>query len=185
MTLKAVPGPHRTEGYTLTELLICIALVGLLGGMSTLGFLNQMRSEKANAIAVEIAGWLANVHRAALRGRRCEISFDTSGAILQPGSPLAVASEPSSSQLPIANSCLSYTPLQIGSVEPSTGFRLSSNDASFAFTPRGTITGTNTPTVVIGITLTEGGLPHCVEIDGMLGLVSVGHLVNNQCEAPA
>ena len=183
MTLKADPG-YR-DGYTLTELMICVALVGLLGGMSTLGFLNQMRSEKANAIAVEIAGWLANVHRAALRGRRCEISFDTSGAILSAASPLAVASEPSSSALPIANSCLSYTPLQIGSVDRSTKFRLSTNDASFAFTPRGTITGTNTPTLVIGITLTEGGLPHCVEVDGMLGLVTVGHLVNNQCQAPA
>ncbi len=183
MTLKADPG-YR-DGYTLTELMICVALVGLLGGMSTLGFLNQMRSEKANAIAVEIAGWLANVHRAALRGRRCEISFDTSGAILSAASPLAVASEPSSSALPIANSCLSYTPLQIGSVDRSTKFRLSTNDASFAFTPRGTITGTNSPTVVVGITLTEGGLPHCVEIDGMLGLVTVGHLVNNQCQAPA
>ena len=89
------------------------------------------------------------------------------------------------SALPIANSCLSYTPLQIGSVDRSTKFRLSTNDASFAFTPRGTITGTNSPTVVVGITLTEGGLPHCVEIDGMLGLVTVGHLVNNQCQAPA
>ena len=179
--------PSNT-GFSVTELLAVVAVVGILSavGVHTSG--NEWRRERVNAVATELAGWLETVRRTSLKGNACQVTI--SGGNLATGATLATASEllagngisiPITANPSIANNCLTGQPLQIsGTLGNSTYAVAPSGSTSFKFTPRGTVNAAAANTqlaipVVIEISLAGSGGPlRCVRISEGLGLISVG-----------
>lgn len=176
----------RSSGYSLTELMVVLAILGLLGVTSLLGSQEQWRTEQSSAVANELSGWISSVHRAALRGKRCAVTIapPISPDPINGNAVAAIAREVDDTN-PIDNGCLAHSPLVIHSVATTTKFTLTPRNTTFSFTPRGTLAEASINPLEFRIAVTTGGVVHCVRLVGLLGLVKVGHLEGNTCEYPS
>ena len=169
------------RAYTLTELMVIVAIIGILGVFSTLGFLRQQQDETVTSMAIELAGWLSSVQRAALRGKRCDITIAPAGSSLTAGSAVATATEAGSSTPTISNGCLTSTPLKLTSVDADQAFRITPAPVTLTYTPRGTAANMAADPLVLSLTLPTGQ-SRCLQIEGVLGVVTVGRLIQGSCQ---
>ncbi len=58
---------ERARGYTLTELMVTVAVLGVVAAIAVPSFLFVLRRERVNALAFEIAGWLEESRSIAAR----------------------------------------------------------------------------------------------------------------------
>jgi prepilin-type N-terminal cleavage/methylation domain-containing protein len=69
---------RRTDGFTLIEMMLVVALIGILAGMAvpiTAGFLT---TAKADSTGIEVTSWLETARaRAVAERRNFEVTFDT------------------------------------------------------------------------------------------------------------
>lgn len=173
-------GQGGSGGFSAIELIITATMIMGLASLSVTAAVNQWRSEQAYAVAEELAGWIATVQRAAMRGLRCDVTIAPNGSSIGTGSVLAQASQTNSGTL--QNSCTAYSPMRIESVPAPAQFTISPSALSFSFTPRGTIANTSSDPVVISVTNTAGGDVRCIRLDGLLGITRVGVLVGSACQ---
>ena len=181
---SAIASPRRPrrippQGFSVVELIVTTAIIMLLASLSIAGAVNQWRSEQTYAVAEELAGWIATVQRAAMRGRRCDITIAAGGGSLGNGQVLAVASQ--SSNATLQNSCTAYSPLLIEAAPAPAQFTVTPTGLTFSFTPRGTIANNSSDPVVITVTNLAGGAVRCIRLDGLLGFTRVGVLQGSSC----
>ena len=167
-------------GFSAIELIITASMIMVLASLSITAAVNQWRSEQAYAVAEELAGWIATVQRAAMRGLRCDVTIAPNGGSIGTGSVLAQASQTNSGTL--QNSCTAYSPMRIESVPAPSQFTISPSALTFSFTPRGTIANNSTDPVVIQVSNTAGGDVRCIRLDGLLGITRVGVMVGSTCQ---
>lgn len=166
-------------GFTLTEMMVVLATIGLLAAAAISASGDSWRRQQVNAVAIELAGWLEGVRRASLKGNPCQVTI--AGGSLGGGATLATAAEIVTGQT-IAHNCLDSQPLQISAtLGNSTTYTIATGGStSFKFTPRGTVNAAAanaqlTSPIVIEISLTGSSGPlRCVRISEGLGLISVG-----------
>lgn len=167
-------------GFSAIELIITASMIVVLASLSITAAVSQWRSEQAYAVAEELAGWIATVQRAAMRGLSCDVTIAPNSGSLATGAVLAQASQSSSGSL--QNSCTSYSPMRIESVPSPSQFTVSPSALTFSFTPRGTIANNSTDPVVIQVSNTAGGDVRCIRLDGLLGITRVGVMVGSTCQ---
>lgn len=148
-------------GYSLTELMVVVVVIGILSGVVIDAGIRDWRRERVNTVIVELAGWLETVRRDALRGRSCTVTINAGS--LAPGGQLA-------------NSDCRGT-FSITAITGNHAFEVTSNVENLTFTPAGTLfpARPNESPAVITVRLADDPEPQrCVELDGLLGLISVG-----------
>ena len=156
-----------SAGFSLTELLVIIVIIGVLSGVGFNSALKEWRREKVNKVAIELSGWLENARRAALRGSACTVEINT--GTLNNGGILATAS------------CIARWPLKIDIQDNNVRYSISSSSSSFIFTPRGTKSPTN-GNVDITIALSpDQGISRCVSVQGLLGVIGLGKVSSGSC----
>ena len=102
---------HRHPGYTITELLVIVAVLGIIGSVVLNGIgSREWQRRRVNAVAVELNGWMEAVRRAALKGTGCEITLIINTPI-RSGGEIARASPVSTAADAVPNTCLSQQPL--------------------------------------------------------------------------
>ena len=148
---------------------------------STLSAQDQWRNEQTYAVAQELAAWLGNVQRAAMRGMRCDLTIAPNANPVSNGQEMARASQTAGTSFP--TSCLTYSSLMLESVPSPSQFTITPRLLTLTFTPRGTIANTSTDPVVISIANLAGGPVRCVRLDGLMGALRVGYLVGSTCQA--
>lgn len=166
-------------GFTVTELLVTVVILGVLAGLSIDAGLREWRREQVNAVAIELSGWLEQVRRSALRGQSCTVSVNSPTALteLRPSDQLA-SSTPlanTTTALTDPNRCLSNAPLNVPGNTTNSRFTVSSR--SFTFTPRGSVVMSNNPTnIIIGLVGTDA--TRCVRISDILGVIDISKTAN-------
>lgn len=79
---------HHHNGFSMVEMLMVTACLGILLGASISVTQNALRREEGVTVVLAVAGWLEEIQRNALRlNQRCTVSFDTSLNTWTPRNP--------------------------------------------------------------------------------------------------
>lgn len=176
-------------GFTMTELLITVAVFTTIAGAAWQISANEMRREEVNSIAVELGGWLKSIQASAQTrpgstatslGDGCAITFSgADGSSASPGAVLATV---------VPAACLAQNSFAIpGGTGSNRTFRVAISGGSgddsnqVFFTPRGTVTATEN--VVVRIRLAGSPLTRCVRVGATLGQIQIGSNNNDDQEA--
>lgn len=179
----------NARGFTLSELLITIVILGVLSAIGVGSILTELRAVRVQSAANELAGWLGAVRRSSERGIGCRVEVPNTNPASVVTS-VATASAQNSDNTPnttLPNNCLSADPLRFTSGQGggvATTYAVTSTVNQFVFTPRGTICDADATLsctlvnpIVITISAVEGGAivgnPRRVCIRPPLGLIEV------------
>lgn len=156
------------KGFTIVELMVAVAIIGILSGLMIEAGISDWRRERVNTVAVELAGWLEAVRRAALKGTSCAVQLKVGGGStsdLAGGATLATST------------CTGVSTLPITTITPGQVFRVKASPSSWSFSPLGTLHLPDgaSGTVSIFIALKDGQAPiRCVQLEGLMGVIRVG-----------
>jgi prepilin-type N-terminal cleavage/methylation domain-containing protein len=164
---------HHSQGFSIVELVVVVAIVGTLAALSLAATFQAQRREQVNAVTIGLAGWLEEVRRSALRGSACEVQVSTgtvtgTNTVAQLGTPLP-------------DTCSTINnPYRLPESAQGASYSISASPSSFAFTPR----GTKSPATNVEITITRvnTGPARCIQLNGLLGNLEMGNYSSGSCE---
>lgn len=191
---RSLRHPPRWEGFTLAEILVVVALLGIISALVVRSTGQSLRREVLNSLTVELYGWLEGVQRKAMSvdpSQRaanpqafppCTVTFKT--GTLTPGSVLAETPEACAPGSEVRNG-LAVFPLP--NFNAKTNFVVQTfNGNTVTFSPRGTVifsdSGSTNPVsgpLTIEISREGGSLVRCLRVEPLLGFLAIGSL-NNQ-----
>jgi Tfp pilus assembly protein PilE len=174
----------RIRGYALSELMITVALIGVVGAIAIPVGIQTWRRAQANAAVLDLAGWLDEVQRTTDTSNvSCRINI-TTGAALAGQSVLATATAITPGTTNPANGvvCGTGNPLRLPGIGANPRYQVGSSFPAntFFFTQRGAISTNNLASTAANTTFSvrvsvEGEIPmRCVRLSGMLGLIRLG-----------
>ena len=177
-----LPTTRQKDAFTVTELLLVAALIGILSGIAIANLSQRWAQERLLAAARETHTWLENQRLIAMKeGQACEISINATTATLDPSADnVSVASGET-----LNNSCKDQAPLAIrdtvtngGSIDLSTsdpdatGIRFSFRGLSEIIT---TSTDVNDQHVLIlKLNHPDSKKQRCIKLMSPLGLIRTG-----------
>ena len=179
-------------GFSLTELLITVTIVGIFSGMSMVTFGKNWRDERVKAATRETAGWLEEARKIALQtSTPCRVTVDraTATLIIDPdaGDSYTYCNEDRLQPLSLRSILQNADALQICTAAitmsdpanyalPCTGEQ--SGSTSLRFTPRGTaIDGT-----LIKLHLDQANTDRCIAVMSPLGQIRSGRATTSGCD---
>jgi len=154
----------RAQGFSTMELMVTVAVLGVVAAVVVPANQEQWRRERVNAAALELTSWLEVIARTPDQtGVSCTVTVTpgtnrAAGALLATVAPATCAPE---STLNLPATVLGASTYNVGA---------SSN--TITFTPRGAVS----TAVPIQVRISVSGQPplRCVQVTGLLGLLRLG-----------
>lgn len=158
-------GSRPRRAFSLVELAIVVAVLGILAAVIIDAGLREWRREQVNGVVIDLAGWLETVRRTAIKGYSCQVTIR--GGMLAGGDQLAQADACGtlpSLRLP------ALTDRQRFVVQPVAG-------TVFSFTPAGTLFPAPEPSAPIVVRVSLQDAPEtwrCLQLEGLIGVITLG-----------
>jgi prepilin-type N-terminal cleavage/methylation domain-containing protein len=183
---------YKSNGFTLVELLVTVAILGVLAGISFVSYTRNWRDERVKAASRETAAWLDEVRRIAIqRATPCRVRVDRElrQLSLEPNSQntteFCAANLYSPLNLPakVQNSSeLVLCSADIGQNDPaSTPLACNgtqSGSSTLVVTPRGTATSG----LLLKFHMAQAGTDRCVAVLAPLGQIRSGKATSSGCD---
>jgi len=186
---------NKIKGFTIFELLIVVALVGILSTIAIASHSQRWAQERLLAAVRETQTWLENQRLLAItEGQGCDISIDTDTATLDPSAETISIKEADPNGIIITlgvlnNSCSNQTPLVITDSVPNgdeislstsdpnaTGIRFSFRGLSEIITTNGTTANEN---LVLKFIHPKSNKQRCIKVMSPLGFIRTGWSESN------
>ncbi|MEA5391429.1 prepilin-type N-terminal cleavage/methylation domain-containing protein [Cyanobium gracile UHCC 0139] len=175
--MKHLPSPFRgqrlTKAFTVVELMVTVAVIGILGSVAFASSQVFLRRDQANAAAAELMGWLEGISGRSGAFGPCVVQFTTASNVA-PGTTFATLQNAGANPrcTPEANLALPSTD---GNRTYNVAVTYTPNSAtSLTFTPRGGVVA-NGVEAVVKISVNNQLPLRCVRIS--FGTLSTG--INN------
>ena len=184
---------QRASAFTLVELMVTVAILGILSGISFVTFTKNWRDERVKAAARETAAWLDDSRRIAIQQAtpcRIRVDRDLRQLSLDPNpdtsSEFCATNLYASLDLPnrIQNSSelilcsADLAPNDDPATTPLSCSTTQAGSSSLVFTPRGTA-----PTgLLIKFHMPQAGADRCVAVVAPLGQVRSGKTTSSGCD---
>ena len=180
---------QQTQGFSLVELMVIVAVLGILGGVVVPAGFNAYRTQQVNAVVSDLAGWLDEVRASTETNNvSCRVDITTTGTLRsQDVIATATAITPGTTTVASGVVCGSGNPLRLPGAGGSGTFSVATSFTNnlFYFTQRGAISTDNTAGLAkstgttdnnLSIRVSADGQPpmRCIRLTGMLGLVRLG-----------
>ena len=163
----------EAHGFTLLELLVVVAILGVIGGLGLPVMIHNYKKAQLNDLTSGLAGWLQEVRSAALKGSSCEVLISNgtitgSGAVARlGGAPIPETCKGPNNPYLLSESALGRT------------YEITATPNSFWFTPRWTKFPSTD--VLITIRMTDDGLARCIKLNGLFGNLEMGNASSGSC----
>ena len=155
------------HGFTLLELLVVVAILGVVGGLGLPAMIQGYKSAQVNDLTAGLAGWLQEVRNAALKGSSCGVLIRT-GAITD-GDTVASMGEP------IPETCATpNNPYLLPESARGANYSITANINRFSFTQRASKYPKED--VLITIAMANNGPARCIQLNGLFGNMEMGNV---------
>ena len=183
ITTRAGSRRNRQMGYSLAELLIAVAILGILASISVSYVSEIWKGQLAIANLENMRSWLESVRRASLRGQACTVKVSSSN--LRDGS-IVLQSEVFNTGTVESTPCGSPVSVSLESPYNKEHYLLttksgSTSIGSFVLTPRGTLfksatTPAFTNDIVFNLSITNSNYSatsksYCLRMSAFLGTI--------------
>ena len=157
----------QEQGFSLVELTVVMALIGLMSGISLPLLTRNLANEQLNATTKVAAAWLDDIRRQAIQNSTpCRIVADSANTSLNA----------SCDDLANSSSILKLSD-EIQSQQTITLTRTDTGTTEIVFTPRGTATSG----ADLELSFAGSPLGRCLRVMAPLGLVRLGQRIDSAC----
>lgn len=154
-------------GFSLPELMVIVAIAGILTGLSIPNFMRSWQDERLNSASKQALAWLDDLRRKAIQqSSPCRVQISSNPAQLSG----------SCDNAPDLNLTLNLTS-EIPNTDQLSITLMNNSPATWVFTPR----GTTTTDAELRMSLPGSDLGRCIRLLGPLGLLRSGKLRSNTC----
>ena len=174
IALPGVRSGRSCGGFTLAELMIVVAVIGLVASIAFNVSSQDWRRARLNRVVQEASAWLESIRKAAQRTQSgCVVTVNTL-ANQSPGSVLATVSNRAVGE----SSCGPEANLLFNADSPGDLISAQASSATVIFTPRGTIVGASSAVISSDwewrFALSSVSALRCIRLSGLLGAIQIG-----------
>ena len=178
------PNRHKTTGFTMLELMMAMAIAGILSGLAIANYSNRWGQERLLGASRTVHAWLDEQRRIAMQqGGACKININTTNARLDPTDPTITLPDSSTTSNICANreSLLIQESMKNGA---QIQLRKSSNNSNadaliFSFRGFSQIAKSNNtwstqPQLELRLSMSGVSRERCIKVVNPLGLIRNG-----------
>lgn len=169
--IKKHLAPRRNQGFSLFEIMIVIAIIGILASQSISVYQSNLRAADAHLLTRELAAWLSEIAMVPEQlNQNCTVTLYPSTS-LNPGASMATVTP---------TSCAAESTLLVPGHKRLLSYQLGATPTSWTYTRRGALStestnimSTNTD-LIIRVSVNGESPLRCLKVSGTLGLIRFG-----------
>ncbi|MEI6615157.1 MAG: prepilin-type N-terminal cleavage/methylation domain-containing protein [Cyanobium sp. ELA507] len=169
--IKKHLAPRRNQGFSLFEIMIVIAIIGILASQSISVYQSNLRAADAHLLTRELAAWLSEIAMVPEQlNQNCTVTLYPSTS-LNPGASMATVTP---------TSCAAESTLLVPGHQRLLSYQLGATPTSWTYTRRGALStestnimSTNTD-LIIRVSVNGESPLRCLKVSGTLGLIRFG-----------